>query len=212
MRKVLGFMLLSFFVVVNLYAGEGCQCCGSKNLNLVQITKNIDPLSEADSNHEKTSGHMYKTGHHIEDEELVEAGEDLGICPVMGGTALEEHSYTYEGKTYYFCCLMCIEEFKKNPEKYISKIKEINLEAYQFAYDPEEIVVKKGDIVRLFISSRDVTHGVYIKEYGVSAKAEKGKVKKVEFIAKESGKFPILCSVYCGRGHSQMQAVLIVEE
>lgn len=93
-----------------------------------------------------------------------------------------------------------------------SKIKEINLEAYQFGYEPEEIVVKKGDIVRLLISSRDVVHEVYIKEYGISARAEKGKIKKVEFIARKSGKFPILCSVYCGRGHSGMKAVLIVEE
>lgn len=158
------------------------------------------------------SGDRAEAGHHMENEEQGEADENLGICPVMGGDASEEYSYSHEGKTYYFCCPMCIGEFKKNPEKYISKIKEINLEAYQFGYEPEEIVVKKGDIVRLFISSRDVAHGVYIKEYGVSARAEKGKVKKVEFIAKESGKFPILCSVYCGRGHSKMKAVLIVEE
>jgi len=158
------------------------------------------------------SGDYAEAGHHIENEEQVEADEDLGICPVMGGAASKEYSYSYEGKTYYFCCPMCIGKFKKNPEKYISKIKEINLEAYQFGYEPEEIVVRKGDIVRLFISSRDVTHGVYIKEYGVSAQAQKGKIKKVEFIAKESGKFPVLCSVYCGRGHSKMKAVLIVEE
>lgn len=149
---------------------------------------------------------------HIENEPEAESGGNLGICPVMGGDAVEEYSYAYEGKTYYFCCPMCIEKFKENPAKYISKVKEINLEAYQFGYEPEEIIVKKGDIVRLLISSRDVTHGVYIKEYEVSARAEKGEVKKVEFIAKESGKFPILCSVYCGRGHSQMKAILIVEE
>jgi len=157
------------------------------------------------------SGDHAEAGHHRENEEQVEAGEGLGICPVMGGAAFKEYSYSYEGKTYYFCCPMCIGEFKKDPERYISKIKEINLEAYQFGYEPEEVIVKKGDIVRLLISSRDVTHGVYIKEYGVSTRAEKGKVKKVEFIAKESGKFPILCSVYCGRGHSKMKAVLIVE-
>jgi len=170
--------------------------------------------NEGHQGHEHVMGQedMGGGGHDIGSESQVEPNKNLGICPVMGRTASEEYSYTYEGKTYYFCCPMCIGEFKKNPEKYISKIKEINLEAYQFGYEPEEVVVKKGDIVRLLISSRDVTHGVYIKEYGVSARAEKGKVKKVEFIAKESGKFPILCSVYCGRGHSGMKAVLIVEE
>jgi len=27
----------------------------------------------------------------------------------------------YAGKTYYFCSKHCEEEFKKNPEKYVSK-------------------------------------------------------------------------------------------
>ncbi|MCL7393323.1 MAG: YHS domain-containing protein [Thaumarchaeota archaeon] len=26
----------------------------------------------------------------------------------------------YKGKTYYFCCGYCLEEFRKNPEKYLS--------------------------------------------------------------------------------------------
>ena len=46
--------------------------------------------------------------------------EDLGMCPVMGGAANKDNSYTHDGKTYYFCCPWCIEEFKKNPKAYIS--------------------------------------------------------------------------------------------
>lgn len=29
-----------------------------------------------------------------------------------------EYKYEYQGKTYYFCCGECLEEFKKNPSKY----------------------------------------------------------------------------------------------
>jgi YHS domain-containing protein len=46
------------------------------------------------------------------------------ICPVTG-EAIQEKSkaqYTYKGKVYDFCCPMCIDEFKKDPEKYITKI------------------------------------------------------------------------------------------
>jgi YHS domain-containing protein len=56
------------------------------------------------------------------------AAEDVGnkICPVTGDKINEEAKTTYEykDKTYNFCCPMCIGEFKKNPEKYIEKIKE----------------------------------------------------------------------------------------
>lgn len=137
---------------------------------------------------------------------------DVGICPVMGNPAVDEYSYAYKGRTYYFCCPMCVEKFKENPEKYISKIKEFNLEAYQFGFSPQQIRVKKGDIVRLKISSRDVPHGVYIKEYGVNVRVEEGNPETVEFLADKAGEFAIKCSVYCGRGHGKMKGKLIVEE
>ena len=57
-------------------------------------------------------------------EEVVEVGNK--ICPVMGNPIDEETKATYEykGKIYNFCCAGCVEEFKKDPEKYIKKIEE----------------------------------------------------------------------------------------
>lgn len=138
--------------------------------------------------------------------------ENVGICPVTHEPALKEYSYTYEDKTYYFCCPMCIDEFKKEPQKYISKIKEIKLEAFRYGFSPDPVVVKKDDIVKLEITSRDVTHGVYIKEYGINVSVKKDEAKKIEFLADKVGKFDIICSVYCGPGHSKMKGTLIVEE
>lgn len=52
--------------------------------------------------------------------------QDAGnkICPVMGEKIDEKTKATYEykGKIYNFCCPMCIESFKKNPESYIKNI------------------------------------------------------------------------------------------
>lgn len=138
--------------------------------------------------------------------------DEAGICPVIHNPASKEHSYIYKGKTYYFCCPMCIEEFKKEPQKYISRIKEINLEAFQYGFTLDPIVVKKGDIVKLDITSRDVTHGVYIKKYGINVSVKKDEHKKIEFFADKEGKFDIICSVYCGPGHSKMRGNLTVEE
>lgn len=45
-------------------------------------------------------------------------------CPVTGekvNPATAKLKTAYKGKTYYFCCPGCPEEFKKNPEKYIKK-------------------------------------------------------------------------------------------
>jgi len=93
-----------------------------------------------------------------------------------------------------------------------AKIKEINLEAYQYGFSPDPVVVKKGDMVKFDITSRDVTHGVYIKEYGINVVVKKGEHKKKEFLADKEGNFEIVCSVYCGSGHSRMKGKLIVEK
>lgn len=46
------------------------------------------------------------------------------ICPVTGEEIDEaaKATYEYEGKIYNFCCAMCIDEFKKEPQKYIDKV------------------------------------------------------------------------------------------
>lgn len=46
------------------------------------------------------------------------------ICPVSGEKIDEKvkETYEYKGKIYNFCCPMCVEGFKKDPEKYIEKM------------------------------------------------------------------------------------------
>lgn len=57
-------------------------------------------------------------------------GFDAGnkICPVsgqeVGQGGMEPATYEYEGKVYNFCCPMCIEDFKKDPQKYIKKVEQ----------------------------------------------------------------------------------------
>jgi YHS domain-containing protein len=46
------------------------------------------------------------------------------ICPVLGEPIDEANKATYEykGKVYNFCCAMCVDTFKKEPQKYIDKV------------------------------------------------------------------------------------------
>lgn len=43
--------------------------------------------------------------------------------PVCGAEVPEnvEFRVEYRGKTYYFCCEHCMNAFKRNPERYVSK-------------------------------------------------------------------------------------------
>jgi YHS domain-containing protein len=45
-------------------------------------------------------------------------------CPVLAGNVNKQVYADYKGKRIYFCCQGCDAEFKKNPDKYMKKLKE----------------------------------------------------------------------------------------
>lgn len=45
-------------------------------------------------------------------------------CPVLGGNIDKNVYVDYQGKRVYFCCQGCDNEFKKDPEKYMKKLKD----------------------------------------------------------------------------------------
>jgi YHS domain-containing protein len=49
------------------------------------------------------------------------AGEQT-ICPVMGNPIDKNVFVEYKGQKVYFCCKACVEKFKADPEKYVSKL------------------------------------------------------------------------------------------
>jgi YHS domain-containing protein len=51
-------------------------------------------------------------------------GQPQTKCPVLGGNINKQIYVDYQGKRIYFCCQGCDQEFKKNPEKYMKKLKE----------------------------------------------------------------------------------------
>ncbi len=68
------------------------------------------------------------TSQEINVKAQVDKPVDVGnkICPVSGEKIVPKFKVTYEykGKIYNFCCAMCIDTFKSNPEKYIKKVNE----------------------------------------------------------------------------------------
>lgn len=78
---------------------------------------------------------------------------------------------------------------------------------------PRVIRVKKGDLVRLRLTSDDVAHGFRIKEFDVKVfPIEPGKFETVEFVAEEAGTFDFICNIVCSPRHNEVKGQLIVEE
>lgn len=90
--------------------------------------------------------------------------------------------------------------------------REVKVEAFQFGFEPEEIVVLRGEKVRLRTRSTDVTHGLGLKAYNINRTLPPEEETIIEFTADRAGEFHIHCTVYCGSGHSDMHAMLKVKE
>lgn len=97
------------------------------------------------------------------------------------------------------------------PTKTEEQVKEITVVAKQFSFDPDPIIVNKGDKVKLILRSADVAHGFAIIEYGINKRFDKDNPVIVEFTADKAGEFEVRCSVFCGSGHSDMRGKLIVQ-
>jgi len=89
---------------------------------------------------------------------------------------------------------------------------EVSIIAKQFAFYPAQIVVRKGQPLRLYLTSTDVTHGFALPAYKIDQPIKKGELATVDFVPDKAGTFPFHCSVFCGLGHLGMMGRLIVVE
>ncbi len=70
--------------------------------------------------------------------------------------------------------------------------------------------VPQGRNVRLLMTSRDVIHSFYVPEFRIKKDVLPGRYTDQWFNAVEPGRYQILCSQYCGAGHSIMRGEVIV--
>lgn len=98
-------------------------------------------------------------------------------------------------------------------------IKEFNMIAKKWTYEPNEIVVNIGDQVVLNIKSIDVAHSFTLSEFGVddfgnhgiNSLLEPNKEIQIKFIADSAGEFIFGCDAACGKGHNDMMGKIIVQ-
>ena len=83
--------------------------------------------------------------------------------------------------------------------------------AHQWAYSPDTITLTQGVPVTLEITSDDVEHGFNLPDFGVRADVVPGSTTRIRLVPDKKGTFTFLCDIYCGKGHEDMNATLIVK-
>ena len=88
---------------------------------------------------------------------------------------------------------------------------EFNVTAKNYEFDPGVITVKKGDKVRLIITSTDRELGIRLDAFDINQVLPKGDPTTIEFTAGKAGTFEFKCSMNC-KGHGKVKGKLRVEE
>jgi cytochrome c oxidase subunit II len=87
----------------------------------------------------------------------------------------------------------------------------IEITARRFAFEPAEIEATVGEHLQLVVRSADGVHGLEIKKLKIKKEVPRGgEPVTIDFVAHTEGAFPILCSEYCGKDHTDMKGMLIV--
>jgi len=88
--------------------------------------------------------------------------------------------------------------------------REIAITARRYAFEPSTVEVIQGEPVRLVVTAADGMHGFGIKKFKIDKELMPNATVKIDFVAKDVGEFPIMCTVICGEGHASMTGTLRV--
>ena len=99
-----------------------------------------------------------------------------------------------------------------NQTEDLPAVHEISVTAAQWSFSPNPIEVAKGESVILHVKSADVAHGFWVPELGINKEIPAGQIVDISFTPSIAGTYTIICSVFCGDGHSGMKGSIVVTE
>lgn len=87
----------------------------------------------------------------------------------------------------------------------------IVITAKRFEFVPSTITLKKGETVKLVVTSEDVTHGLFLRPLKVDADISPGETQQITVTPQAAGTFTAICHHFCGAGHGNMKLTVVVE-
>jgi cytochrome c oxidase subunit 2 len=99
-----------------------------------------------------------------------------------------------------------------NPNSVPNSMRTIQIHAKRYQFEPSMVTLKRGETVKLLLTSEDRTHGFMVKPLGVDTDIEPGKTTEITIRPEKAGTYITICDHYCGLGHNGMKMKIVVEE
>lgn len=110
----------------------------------------------------------------------------------------------------------CIPFNKTYTEPKVTKLDDKTYQVYAVAqmwqFQPSQIYIPVGSDVDFYLTSKDVVHGFFISGKNTNMMAIYGNINKQTVKFDKPGVYKITCHEYCGVGHQNMQAEVIVND
>ena len=74
-----------------------------------------------------------------------------------------------------------------------------------------EIRIPAGSEVTFYVTSSDVTHGLFVEQHDINLMLLPGQIASASTTFHKPGVYHIVCHEYCGAAHQSMVATIIVE-
>jgi cytochrome c oxidase subunit II len=87
----------------------------------------------------------------------------------------------------------------------------IVITAKRFEFVPSTITLKKGETVKLVVTSEDVTHGFFLRPLKIDTDLTPGETQQITVTPQSAGTFTAICHHFCGAGHGNMKLTVVVE-
>ena len=83
--------------------------------------------------------------------------------------------------------------------------------AGMWQFEPNVVEIPYESELDIFLTSKDVVHGFHINDKNVNLMAVPGTINVTRVKFHRRGEYKIVCHEYCGTGHQNMQATIIVK-
>ncbi len=88
----------------------------------------------------------------------------------------------------------------------------VEIAVKKFEYMPPDVVLKKGEPVRLELTSLDRVHGFDLPDLGIRVDVKPEETVTVRLTPQKTGTFVFHCDIFCGDGHEDLQGTIKVTE
>jgi heme/copper-type cytochrome/quinol oxidase subunit 2 len=89
---------------------------------------------------------------------------------------------------------------------------EVSIQASQSGFEPSEVVLRKGEAVRIVLSSADREHCFAVDAFRIEKRILPGRPTSFDFTPERAGRFPFYCCLESGAQADVERGVLVITE